>query len=109
MTIAKGLYECDAGSIKVGVKGLSLLISNGVGDGCFSWEVTTEEPSEKHGWRFETCLQGKNIQIFDYDCSDGIPYKEEFTGSFMVYTKNGNVKFYRLSEDSNYWGENITK
>ena len=104
MTVAKGLYVCDAGSIKVGVNGMSLLISNGIGDGRYSWEVTTDKPSWRDGWKFETCLQGKDIQIFGYDCNGGTPYPEKFTGAFMVYTKEGAIKFYKWSENPNHWG-----
>lgn len=103
MILERGNYECDAGSLKIGNEGFSVLVPNGYGDGGFQWAITTDEP---FAMKFECCIQGENLYIYDYDCGGGTPICGPFTGSFMVYSKDGDVLLHKLSDKPDWWGDN---
>lgn len=105
MIIKSGTFSCDAGSLKVGNKGFSVLIKNGYGDGEFEWSITTEEPEDMN---FECCIQGEGLYIYDKDGSFGEPVYGPFSGSFIAFSKKGKVCLYRLSEKPDWWGLNGT-
>lgn len=84
----------DRGSLKIGVDDFSILIPNGYGDGVMRYAVF--EDSERinlHAFRFLTCLEGKNIKIYDYDCGNDVV--EVISGEYGIYAANGFVVFAR--------------
>jgi len=111
MIVKKGRYECDAGSLKIGNRGCSILIPNGIGDGEYQWAIGTDLKKDTakeypDGMDFKMCIQGEELYIYDYDCKAGLPVFGPFSGSFMVYAKDGNIYLERLSLEPNWWGEN---
>jgi len=103
MILERGVYACDAGSLKIGNEGFSVLISNGVGDGEFNWAVTTDMPTDMD---LQMCVQGERLFIYDYDCKGGEPICGPLTGSFMVYSRDGDVCLHKISDKPDWWGNN---
>lgn len=70
----------NAGSMAIGTKDAWFRVPYGYGDGNPSMLVFDEyqewnDFSKQHpGWRFFTSLEGKRLEIFDYDCSPEWPW-----------------------------------
>ena len=98
-------YGCDCGALKVGGKDFSILIGNDFGDGGFHVHIGVKHPTDA---RFQMAFQGKDLKVFDYDCSGGKPSEGvSLTGSFMAYALDGDVYIEKLSDESTYWGDNV--
>lgn len=97
-------YECDCGAVKVGGKDFSILIGNDFGDCAGKVHICVKPPRDAH---FELAFQGKDLKVFDYDCSGGKPIEGvSLTGSFMAHSFNGDVYIEKLSDEPTYWGDN---
>lgn len=81
----------DAGGVKIAVKGLSILIPNGYGDGYTSVLIAETEEDEKeiegglakkfHYWTMIDCDEA---EIMSYDCGNDPAVK--ISGRYHVYT-----------------------
>lgn len=92
-------YTCDCGSVKIGNNGLSVLYSNGYGDGAFTVFVA---PTEYYVDRIESMFEFVGIfqlsqpgNLYSYDCGDSSALTELQPGRYKVYSKNGTVLIVR--------------
>ncbi len=104
----------DAGSVAIGTKDAWFLVSNGYGDGetlvlVFEEYQEWEDYSKQHpGWKFNTSLDGKRLEIVDYDCPSLKPWFdgsvhdwkpiETLDGRYSTYCNEGTVAFVRIGD-----------
>ena len=88
-------YSCDCGSVKIGNKGLSVLYSNGYGDGAFTVFVA---PTCYDMYRIESMFEyvgtfqlSQPGNLYSYDCGDSSVLTELQPGRYNVYSMNGTV------------------
>lgn len=87
----------DAGSVKVGVDNMSVLVPNGYGDGIT--RVGIIENSRKFNddmMSYFTAIQGKDMIIYDYDCGDVAA--TTISGRYNIYYYSGLVAFVKTGE-----------
>lgn len=87
--------ESDAGSVKIGIAGkFTILIPNGYGDGdvCVLVTEKNEPEAEQAKGEFYTSIEGKEINIYAYDCNG-------YRGDEVVATLSGRYGVYIDSED----------
>lgn len=87
-------YSCDCGSVKIGNNGLSVLYSNGYGDGAFTVFVA---PAEYNLYRIESMFNyvgnfqlSKPGNLYSYDCGSSVLTKLQ-SGRYSVHSKDGTV------------------
>ena len=88
----------DAGSVKVGVANMSVLVPNGYGDG-----ITRVGIIEKTGFNddmmsYFTTIKGENMIIYDYDCGDVAA--TTISGRYNIYYYSGLVAFVKSGEEA---------
>ena len=93
-------YTCDAGSLKVGNDEFQMLIGNGYGDGCFNVTISDEQP--EGDWEFVGSFQGKNVNIYSYDCASHPIHN--VTGTVHVYRNYGYMYLYVFKDKPNHFG-----
>lgn len=95
--------QSDAGSVAVGTKGCWFLVPNGHGDGETVIEVYAKpDDFDQEGWRFQTVVEGRRIEILDYDCPSKEPWfdgsvhdwnpMDTLDGRFAIYNRPGMPK-----------------
>ena len=94
-------YSCDIASLKVGKSGVYFYIPNGIGDGDYNVYIgTCNKDYEKlpKGSMFCGVVEGKNLSVYDYDCTDG-EVLTKISGRYMAYNdRNGNVYLLKIGE-----------
>lgn len=87
----------DAGSVKVGVDNMSVLVPNGYGDGITRVGII-ENAREFNDdmMTFFTTISGKDIIIYDYDC--GNVAATTISGRYAIYYYSGLVAFVKTGE-----------
>ena len=87
----------DAGSVKIGVNNMSVLVPNGYGDGITRVGII-ENAREFNDdmMTFFTTISGKDIIIYDYDCGDVAA--TTISGSYNIYYYSGLVAFVKTGE-----------
>lgn len=87
----------DAGSVKIGVNNMFVLVPNGYGDGITRVGVI-ENAREFNDdmMTYFTTIQGKNMIIYDYDCGDVAA--TTISGRYNIYYYSGLVAFVKTGE-----------
>lgn len=80
----------DAGSLKIGNEGFSILLNNHHGDGETRYAVFNREEWNNDMATFETSVEG-TFNIYTYDCGDAVA--ETLTGKYGIYIYDGIVIF----------------
>ena len=85
----------DAGSVKIGVDNMSVLVPNGYGDGITRVGII-ENAREFNDdmMTFFTTISGKDIIIYDYDCGDVAA--TTISGRYSIYYYSGLVAFVKI-------------
>lgn len=87
----------DAGSVKIGVNNMSILIPNGYGDGITRVGVLDNAREFNDDMMtFFTTISGKDIIIYDYDCGDVAA--ATISGRYNIYYYSGLVAFVKVGE-----------
>ncbi len=91
-------YTCDCGGVKIGNDGLSVLYSNGYGDGAFTVFVA---PEEYYLDRIESMFEyvgtfqlSQPGNLYSNDCGSSVLTQLQ-PGRYSVYSKNGTVLIVR--------------
>lgn len=85
----------DAGSVKVGVVNMSVLVPNGYGDGITRVGVfDNAREFNDDMMTFFTTISGKDIIIYDYDCGDVAA--TTISGRYNIYYHSGLVAFVKI-------------
>ena len=89
----------DAGSVKVGVDNMSILVPNGYGDGITRVSIieNAREFNEDMMTFFAT-ISGKDIAIYGYDCGDVAA--TTISGRYAIYYYSGLVAFVKTGEEA---------
>lgn len=89
----------DAGSVKIGVNNMSVLVPNGYGDGITRVGII-ENAREFNDdmMTYFTTIQGKNMIIYDYDCGDVAA--TTISGRYEIYYYSGLVAFVKTGEEA---------
>ena len=89
----------DAGSVKIGVDNMSILVPNGYGDGITRVGII-ENAREFNDdmMTFFTTISGKDIIIYDYDCGDVAA--TTISGRYGIYYYSGLVAFVKVGEEA---------
>lgn len=79
----------DTGDVMIGVRGLTVKLSNGYGDG--EVDIFVLDPGEEVSevMPLQAVIEGENINIFDYDCSD-TEVVATISGKFFVFSTEKN-------------------
>ena len=89
----------DAGSVLIGNKDISFLVSHGNGDGWASVAVFNDSNKFNDDMlNYVTLIQGKNIQIHKYDYDINSEVKATLSGVYDVYAGYGTVVFVKIRE-----------
>ena len=89
----------DAGSVLIGNKDISFLISHRNGDGGALVAVFNEPNKFNDNMlNYVTLVEGKNIQIHEYDCDISSEVKATLSGVYQVYAGYGTVVFVKIRE-----------
>lgn len=80
----------DAGGVKIGNNGFSVIVPNGRGDGVTRVGILEQEEFNQNLLHFFTGVEGE-INIYAYDCGDTIA--KTISGRFGVYYGEGFVVF----------------
>ena len=86
------LTESDAGSVKVGILGkFTTHIFNGYGDGETTVIVLDAGEKVPDGARYETSVEGDEINIYAYDCCNdsNAEIVTTLSGRYCCYSKDG--------------------
>lgn len=87
----------DAGSVKVGVSNMSVLVPNGYGDGITRVSIfDNSEGFNDSMMSYFTTVKGTNIIIYDYDCGDVAA--TTISGRYNIYYYSGLVAFVKTGE-----------
>lgn len=88
--------ESDAGALKIGNKGFSVLYKNGYGDGTMRYAVF-EDKKAFYGdeMRYEGQFEGDDIHIYSYDCGDDINETLP-AGKYQVFSYRGLVAIVKI-------------
>ena len=87
----------DAGSVKVGVSNMFVLVPNGYGDGITRVGVfDNAREFNDDMMAFFTTISGKDIAIYGYDCGD-LP-EITISGRYNIYYYSGLVAFVKTGE-----------
>lgn len=82
----------DAGSLKIGKEDLTILVPNGYGDGIT--RVAIFKPEDRFNDRmmnYFITIEGKDINIYSYDCGDNIAMT--ISGRYNIYFYEGLIAF----------------
>lgn len=82
----------DAGAVKVGNKNFQILIPNGHGDGITRVGVVKPGQVSCEELNYFSVIEGQDINIYDYDCTDGEAC-ERISGRYSIYYGEGFVVF----------------
>ena len=82
----------DAGSVKIGIANMTILIPNGYGDGT-SRVAIFENPKDFNNcmMSYFTTVSGENMVIYNYDCGD--TPAATISGRYAIYYYEGLVAF----------------
>lgn len=82
----------DAGGVKVGTDGFSMIIPNGYGDGITRVAIVGKnELPQSDILRFFTSVKGEKINIYSYDCGEGV--SRTMSGRYGIFHGEGFVVF----------------
>lgn len=82
----------DAGSVKIGVNNMSILIPNGYGDGISRVAIfDNSETFNDSMMSYFTTIKGENMIVYDYDCGDVAA--TTISGRYNIYYYSGLVAF----------------
>ena len=82
----------DAGSVKIGINNMSILIPNGYGDGITRVAIfDCSKAFNNSMMSYFTTVKGKDIIIYDYDCGDVAA--TTISGRYAIYYYSGLVAF----------------
>jgi hypothetical protein len=89
----------DAGSVKIGVANMSILVPNGYGDGITRISIF-DNPKDFNDcmMSYFTTVKGTNIIIYDYDCGDVAA--TTISGRYAIYYYSGLVAFVKTGEEA---------
>lgn len=89
----------DAGSVKIGVNNMSILVPNGYGDG-ISRVAIFDNPADFNDcmMSYFTTVRGRDIIIYDYDCGDVAA--TTISGRYNIYYYSGLVAFVKTGEEA---------
>lgn len=89
----------DAGSVKIGVNNMSVLVPNGYGDGITRVGIIENACNFNDDMMtFFTAVSGKDIAIYGYDCGD-LP-EITISGRYNIYYYSGLVAFVKTGEEA---------
>lgn len=89
----------DAGSVKIGVDNMSILVPNGYGDGISRVAIfDNSEAFNDSMMSYFTTVRGKDIIIYDYDCGDVAA--TTISGRYAIYYYSGLVAFVKTGEEA---------
>lgn len=89
----------DAGSVKIGVDNMSVLVPNGYGDGITRVGIIgNAREFNDDMMTFFTTISGKDIIIYDYDCGDVAA--TTISGRYGIYYYSGLVAFVKIGEEA---------
>lgn len=87
----------DAGSVKVGVDNMSILVPNGYGDGISRVAIFDNSEAFNDGMMsYFTTVKGKDMIIYDYDCGDVAA--TTISGRYNIYYYSGLVAFVKKTD-----------
>ena len=88
----------DAGSVKIGVANMSVLVPNGYGDGITRVAIfDNSEGFNDSMMSYFTTVKGTDIIIYDYDCGDVAA--TTISGRYNIYYYSGLVAFVKSREE----------
>lgn len=89
----------DAGSVKVGVDNMSVLVPNGYGDGITRVAIFDGSKAFNDSMMsYFTTIKGKNMIIYGYDCGDVAA--TTISGRYGIYYYSGLVAFVKIGEEA---------
>lgn len=89
----------DAGSVKIGVDNMSILVPNGYGDGISRVAIfDNSETFNDSMMSYFTTIKGENMIIYDYDC--GNTPAATISGRYAIYYYSGLVAFVKAGEEA---------
>lgn len=89
----------DAGSVKVGVDNMSILVPNGYGDGITRVAIFGDSRAFNDSMMsYFTTIKGENMIIYDYDCGDVAA--TTISGRYGIYYYSGLVAFVKIGEEA---------
>lgn len=89
----------DAGSVKVGVDNMSVLVPNGYGDGISRVAIFDDSKAFNDSMMsYFTTIKGENMIIYDYDCGDVAA--TTISGRYGIYYYSGLVAFVKIGEET---------
>lgn len=89
----------DAGSVKIGVDNMSILVPNGYGDGISRVAIfDNSEAFNDSMMSYFTTVRGKDMIIYDYDCGDVAA--TTISGRYEIYYYSGLVAFVKTGEEA---------
>lgn len=89
----------DAGSVKIGIANMSILVPNGYGDGITRVAIfDNSEAFNDSMMSYFTTVSGKDMIIYDYDCGDVAA--TTISGRYNIYYYNGLVAFVKTGEEA---------
>lgn len=88
----------DAGSVKVGVNNMSILIPNGYGDGITRVAIFDNSKFNDSMMSYFTTIKGKDMIIYGYDCGDVAA--TTISGRYAIYYYSGLVAFVKTGEEA---------
>ena len=89
----------DAGSVKIGVDNMSILVPNGYGDGISRVAIFDDSKAFNDSMMsYFTTIKGENVIIYDYDCGDVAA--TTISGKYHIYYYSGLVAFVKTGEEA---------
>lgn len=89
----------DAGSVKVGVDNMSILVPNGYGDGISRVAIfDNSEAFNDSMMSYFSTVRGKDMIIYDYDCGDVAA--TTISGRYNIYYYSGLVAFVKTGGEA---------
>lgn len=82
----------DAGGLRIGNDDFSVIVPNGYGDGNMHYTIVGRGCFNHDMLNFWCSISGKNINIYNYDCSDGSAVNS-LSGRYGVFYGYGFVVF----------------
>lgn len=89
----------DAGSVKIGVANMSILVPNGYGDGITRVAIFDGSKAFNNSMMsYFSTIKGENMIIYDYDCGDVAA--TTISGRYNIYYYSGLVAFVKSGEEA---------
>ena len=89
----------DAGSVKIGVDNMSILVPNGYGDGISRVAIfDNSETFNDSMMSYFTTIKGENMIVYDYDCGDVAA--TTISGRYNIYYYSGLVALVKIGEEA---------